>query len=82
MAHTVFDPRTMESGTYYDFEEYCPFCDEGIPVIVDPDIKPEITCPLCGRKLLLCMNCPDSNKCDWREENGCYVSRQWEERHE
>ena len=76
MAHIVHDPK-IQGITDYDVEEYCPFCDDYIPVKVDEnDIHGlEIVCPKCKHTLMLCAACPNPELCDWTEKNGCYIKK-------
>ncbi len=75
--HKVYKPGEAPAG--YNFEEYCPRCDQYIPVVVDDD---EFTgydqvCPVCGKRLMLCTLCHDDNGdvCDWTEKHGCRYGR-------
>ena len=71
--HKIYHPGNCP--TNYDFEEYCPFCDNAIPVKIDHGDYDhyEFTCPVCGEKLMLCTLCHDDHgdKCDWTEQTGC-----------
>lgn len=67
--------------TGYNFEEMCPHCGEWIAIAIDyEDMEHyEITCPICGEKMMLCTLChwdqSDANEpdhCDWCKETGCY----------
>ena len=62
--HQVYKPGTAPKK--YNFEEYCPWCDEGIPVVIDDvDFEHyEFKCPVCGHKLMLC------TLCHWDQEDG------------
>lgn len=76
MSHRVYKPDEAPNG--YSFEEYCPNCDNCIPVEVDEgDHNYETTCPICGKKLMLCTLCHDDHgdECDWTEKRGCKFSR-------
>ena len=73
-----------ESETDYNFEEMCPHCDEWIPIVIDDaDMETySVTCPHCGRKMMLCTLCHwDANDagynelCDWCEKRGCWRER-------
>ena len=72
--HAVYKPGEAPEG--YDQEEYCPHCDNAIPVVLDQQDFDyyEFTCPVCGNRLMLCTLCCDdeNGKCDWTEERGCY----------
>ncbi len=72
--HRVLDPA--EPITDYDYSETCPGCWNEIPVKIDPDEHDnyEAVCPVCGRKLMLCLICQDDyyGMCDWCHETGCY----------
>lgn len=77
--HTVFTPGKAPEN--YNFEEYCPHCDSCVPVLIDEQEHTcyEVTCPVCGQKLMLCTLCNwDSEEtdrphfCDWSPANGCY----------
>ena len=76
MAHIVYGPE-VTGDIDYDVEEYCPFCDDMIPVKVDESCRPQIVCPTCDRVLELCSIC-DHKNCDWEEGKSCHVSREWE----
>lgn len=61
--------------------EACPNCEKEITV--NWDVKKDgykIICPNCGKTLMLCSVCLDSDphclSCDWNKENGCYRSRE------
>jgi len=67
MSHWIAEGKT------YDVEEYCPYCDEMIPIIIDLGCDHFwITCPHCGRKTMLCSVCPDVDRCDWNPDTGCH----------
>lgn len=71
--HKVYFPGNFP--TNYDIEEYCPHCDNYIPVMIDQqDFQNyESKCPVCGERLMLCTLCHDDNgACDWTQENGCF----------
>lgn len=69
----------------YNFAEFCPECETFVPIVIDDDDYKTyaVTCPTCGRKLMLCTLCRwDEEKfagqdtpCDWCEENGCWRER-------
>ena len=62
MAHIVYHPDNWPKE--YDFEEYCPFCDEMIPAIVDVNENHlEAVCPMCGNRLMLCTMCNKRIQC-------------------
>lgn len=70
MAHKVFGSDAFRNGgdaPYYDIEEYCPHCDELLPILVDLDQIHNffVTCPKCGGKVLLCSLCREN--CDQRD---------------
>jgi len=57
-----------------DGEEYCPFCDDIFPFIFDYEQKDlEVTCPGCGRRMMLCSMCDE--ECDWVEKYGCRMDK-------
>lgn len=71
MAH-----RIAKDGEKYSMEETCPQCDEIVGIILDDDDFEtyEITCPHCGKQMMLCGLCGDDyghNFCDWSMNNGC-----------
>lgn len=79
--HTVFAPGKAPEN--YNFEETCPHCDSCVPVLIDEQKHTcyEVTCPVCGQKMMLCTLClwdnEDSNdplpdNCDWSPVNGCH----------
>ena len=65
-----------EAPEDYHAEEYCPFCDSYIPILwedherqEDSVIDYQQTCPVCGKRLMLCSTCQnDGNEC---YGNGC-----------
>ena len=63
-----------EAPTEYDFEEYCPYCDNAIPVVIDQtDYEHyQFKCPVCGHKLMLCTLCYDD-----QEETGAFHNCDW-----
>jgi len=76
--HTVYTPGTVPGN--YNFEEPCPHCDSYVPVLIDEQEHTcyEVTCPVCGQKLMLCTLChwddeesDDPKGCDWSPCNGC-----------
>ena len=71
--HKVYDPKLQwNPDVQYDIEEYCPECGNMIAVEIDRgDSRFFVTCPVCGRKLLLCSMCAE--RCDWNEETGCHM---------
>ncbi len=61
--------------------ETCPNCEKEIKTVWD--VKKDgykTICPECGKALMLCSACLDSDPhcrfCDWNKENGCYRSRE------
>ena len=69
--HTTYG---NENVTDFDFTEYCPNCDTDIAIKIDPDDPSyETVCPVCGKKLMLCLLCHDDfgDNCDWCPEHGC-----------
>lgn len=71
--HSVYKPGKAPNG--YNFEEYCPHCDNCIPVVVDDKdfVHYEFKCPVCGNRLMLCKLChDDGGVCNWNEESGCF----------
>ena len=71
--HKVFKPD--EAPEDYNFEEYCPHCDECIPVIIDDKcFSYEMKCPVCGKTLMLCTLCQMDNEnadCDYHDGTCC-----------
>lgn len=65
--NAVFHPCNYPKE--YNFEEYCLWCDNFIPVVVDQDDYQhyKFECPVCGETLMLCTLCRD----DQKELNGC-----------
>lgn len=72
----------------YDLEEYCPHCDNYIPLTYDEDdlgqgVCLETVCPICGEKLMICTLCEhcssgdvyERDDCDWCKEHGCHRDR-------
>lgn len=54
--HKVYRPD--ECPKEYNYEEYCPHCDEMIPVVIDDGcFEYATTCPVCGKRLMLCTLC-------------------------
>lgn len=76
MAHTVLNPRNAITSEY-DYEEQCPYCGNVIPIVFDINEKClEITCPMCGKKIMICTACIDwNNACDWKEGSGCHMDK-------
>ena len=72
VPHTVFYPGQVLAG--YDVEEYCPYCEDCIPIKVDYDALDdlEVECPVCHSILMICAMC-DVSTCDWREGSGCHM---------
>ena len=77
--HKIFKPSDRLED--YNFEETCPHCDSACPVIIDDSCyKYQVSCPVCGEKIMLCTLCmwaqnPDGNSpgdCDWTKEHGCF----------
>ena len=63
-----------ENSTSYDIEEYCPECENTIPITYDPtDTSFHVICPVCGHYLLLCSM--GGAVCDWDEQTGCCMDR-------
>ena len=58
--------------------EVCPHCEKEIMKKWDVEKKGyQITCPNCGKKMMLCDECLNSEdnvgmRCDWSEERGCF----------
>lgn len=80
MAHVAYGSETpFPEGTKYDFEEFCPACNDSIAIKLDPEDKSfYVYCPTCKRrrKLVFCTMCIDSGCfCDWRSKNGCHMKR-------
>ena len=52
-----------------DIEEYCPHCDSCIGVSAEEGDGYETTCPVCGKRLMLCTYCHDDfgDCCDWND---------------
>lgn len=75
--HSVYYPGKVPKE--YDQEEYCPHCDNVIPVVIDHDDFEhyEFTCPVCGNRLMLCTLCDEDQDgaCDWIEKYGCFRMR-------
>lgn len=70
--HTVIKPPTDK---YYDYTEYCPHCDNEIPVVIDYNLQNpryERKCPICGKRLMLCTLCLGAGfECNWNATGGC-----------
>ena len=71
MSHRIYiEPPDSK----YDGEEYCPFCDDVFPFYFDYEQKDlEVTCPGCGRKMMLCSMCDEG--CNWTSEHGCKMDK-------
>lgn len=58
--------------------ETCPFCE--VEITKNWDVEKNgyrITCPNCGKKIMLCDACLHSEdnegmRCNWSKENGCF----------
>ena len=67
--HKVHDLNSKEP---YDIEEYCPYCDNEIPITLDKDDPYlEVTCPVCHNRIMLCTACINVESCDWKKGKGC-----------
>lgn len=55
--HKTYEPGKAPDD--YNFEEYCPYCDSMIPVVIDEaeERRYATTCPVCGEQLMLCTLC-------------------------
>lgn len=76
MAHKLY----VNPPRYYNFEEFCPRCEEQIAVVIDDrDFKHyTFTCPNCCEKMMLCTLCHwdyGADVCDWCESDGCILER-------
>ena len=72
MSYIVHHPDNMLPGEHYDFDEFCPYCDEYIPVSFDGEVSQddlETICPVCGNRLMLCSAC--GVHCDYADGYGC-----------
>lgn len=60
--------KAYKPGEYpkdYNYEEMCPHCDEQIAVVIDNNcFNYHMTCPACGKPLMLC------NLCRWDYTDG------------
>lgn len=80
--HKAYKPG--EAPEHYNFEEYCPHCNNEIPIVIDDAVfRYKMTCPVCGEKLMLCTLCHWDNsdaglpdRCDWSYEHGCCRERE------
>lgn len=72
--------RPNEAPRDYNYEEFCTHCDSDIEIVIDNAdyTHYEITCPVCGNKMMLCTLCrwdqEDEGKspiCDWCD-NKCF----------
>lgn len=65
--HETFHP--CEYPKQYDFEEYCVWCDNFIPVRIDDNDHEhyQVECPVCGEPLFLCTLCQQ----DMKDLDGC-----------
>ena len=58
--------------------EICPYCEKEIAKKWDVENNGyQVTCPNCGKKIMLCDACLHSKdnktmRCNWSEENGCF----------
>ena len=58
--------------------EVCPHCGQEITKKWDVEkCGYQITCPNCGKKMMLCDEClhnedNEGMRCDWSEERGCF----------
>lgn len=70
--------KTYAPGTSGgDIEEYCPHCDSSIGVCAEEGDGYETTCPVCGKRLMLCTYCHDDfgDNCDWNDNKDERCSR-------
>ena len=77
MAHKIYDPRQpWPKG--YDVEEYCPWCDKMIPIVMDEECMDDLEfyCPVCGKHNMICTMC--SKPCDFNKDTGCCMRRKKE----
>ena len=71
--HIAIHPMNMAKE--YNYEEYCPHCDCFIPIVIDNAEwgRYDLTCPVCGEQLMLCVLCRwdqennNGGECDYRE---------------
>lgn len=77
--HKFFHPDYPPE--HFDYDEPCDNCSASIPIVIDWNEQTcyEITCPVCGHKMMLCSLChwDDENSddpvgCDWSPANGCH----------
>lgn len=71
MPHIIYHPD--KSVGAFNVVEYCPFCDNDIPVLFDLNDEGNLkaTCPVCGRTLMLCTMCPARSQCNYSDATGC-----------
>lgn len=74
MPHTIYHPDHPAGA--FNVVEYCPFCDNDIPVLFDLNDPSNIkaTCPVCGKTLMLCTMCPRRRECNYTDATGCYYN--------
>ena len=80
--HKAYHPDQCPKD--YNHDEYCPYCDSFIPIVIDEEefANYELTCPVCGERLMLCSLChwdmeeeENPHDCDWCEAHGCFRQR-------
>lgn len=78
--NAVFHPCNYPKE--YNFEEYCVWCDNFIPVVIDNEDCQhyKLECPVCGEPMMLCTLCKDDIKenggmeCDFADDT-CFRRR-------
>lgn len=77
--------KTYAPGTPSgDIEEYCPHCDSCIGVSAVEGDGYETTCPICGKRLMMCTFCHDDfgDNCDWNDNGDERCSRMRENQYD
>ncbi len=69
--HKAYKPSDAPEG--YNFEEYCPHCDNSIPIVIDNDetARYDLSCPVCGKPLMLCTLCMWDQQEDGNSPGDC-----------
>lgn len=65
------DVTRLDTSISSAVDEMCPHCDTEVTITWDISTQGyEITCPVCGKNLMLCSMCNtnDSGSCDWNNE--------------
>lgn len=72
LEEAIYDDVKERLKSIQPITEYCPECDYGNTVYWNIKYRHFIYCANCGRKLMLCSECPVRNgemNCGWSENN-------------